>query len=537
MNIFNSLILNADEHDECATKGICNINPTLSSIHEIILLYLSELSFYLIKLKDFGIENESIQEVFNFAIFNIVSNVEYNQKQFGPLISKLYDFISQSKSLYNKHCLGNNFEIETRKSYFKYCKDFTVSEAIRKGEKYFLKKSQGLSPRQKNFFDIMLFLVKSIGLKLIELNKLDKKNNEAYYATLSMLSKLNVSDFSEEEIKAEIDSFIPIYYNIVKQVFYTQAELYGKSQLVEVSFTQLAGKAILVSGSDFKKLERVLKAAEGTEINVYTHGLELLMAHTFPKLRNHPNLKGHFGLGLESSIVDFASFPGSILMTMATLQRVEHFYKGRLFTLDEIALPGVVKIKDYDFEPLINSALNAKGFTHTHHKPSVKVGYDEAEISQKVSSFVKKMKEGEAKYFSIIGLLNILPPAYKNYFDNFFELLPDDFYVFSLSYPIKKKNIFYPNSFCYYTMFYFLLRKLTDEIPVEELNLSIFITRCDKHIISNVLYLRHLGIKNIYMVKCPVSLINPNLVQTLQECFDIKEVTDPSTDLKAIILN
>ena len=69
---------------------------------------------------------------------------------------------------------------------------------------------------------------------------------------------------------------------------------------------------------------------------------------------------------------------------------------------------------------------------------------------------------------------------------------------------------------------------------MKELNITIFLTSCDKHTISNLLYLRHSGIKNLYMCKCPPTLINPTLIKTLLTTFGIKEFSDPQKDFEEI---
>lgn len=523
------------EYDECLTKGICSVNPSLSAIDEVVILYLRELAFYLIRLKKFGIENAGIRDIFYYAFFNIVTSAEYNQEQFQGLISKLYDYIFQSRALYEKHCLENNIEIEHKKSYFKYSKDFGISDAIRRGEKYYFKKVQSYSHEQKTIFDTMLFLLKSIVIKYLEYKKLGGQNDEAYYATLSLLDKMSIVDFSIVELKTEIDNFILVYYNIVRDVYNKQIELYGETSQVEVSFTPQIGKAILVSGSDLKKLELVLNACEGKEIGVYTHGLEMLMAHTFPKLRSHPNLKGHFGSGFESSLVDFASFPGPILMTRAVLHKVEYLYRGRLFTLDEIAPYGVVKIKNYDFEALIKSSLGAKGFSKPYHKPPLKVGYDSDFVLKKLDEIIDKINKNQIQKLIIVGLSNALNPLYKDYFDKFFDAVDDNCFVISLSQPVKKRNCLHFESFFDYSLFYLILKRLYEKTTIDKFNLSVFLTRCDKHTISNVLYLRHLGITNVYMCKCPPTLVNPSHIKTLQELFDIKEMSEPAVDLAKIL--
>lgn len=520
-----------NECDECVTRGICSVSPTLSSLQEIILLYLKELSFYLIKLKDFGIKNEKIKELILYTLFNLVTDSEYNQEQFKDIAGKLNGYIVESKIIYKNFCEKHNVDIEAIKTYFKHHKNIHLSDAIRRGEKYFLKKIEILSPQQRAFFDIMLFLIKSMSVKLLELERLGKTHEEGYYAILFLLSSINVVDFSEEKAREAIEKVLDIYYDIIKTVFYTQIELYGEIKQTEVSFSVKPGKAILVSGSDFKKLELVLKACEDTDIGVYTHGLEMLFAHAFPKLKSHKNLKGHFGSGIDSCLIDFASFPGSILMTRGTLQKVEYLYRGRLFTLDPIAPSGVIKLQGDNFEPLIKAALEAKGFHKIVNKPSMKVGFSYDEISKKMEGIINKILNKEIKHLYIIGLLNY-PVFQKQYFEEFFELLPQDCYAISLSYDKNDGNIYHIKALNDYTLFYKMLKEIKDKIPLDTVPISIFLTKCDKHTISNLLYLKHLGIKNVYISKCSASIMNPALLKTILDLYKVKEISDAKSDIE-----
>lgn len=534
--MYNEFQTLSTEYDECLSKGICSVNPTLTSLQEILLLYLRELSFYLLKLKDNGVTNERAKELIMDVLFNIISNTDYDQQQFQSIISKLYDYMSQSKILYRNICIEKNLDVESLKTYFKYPKKFDLTDAIKKGEKYYLKKSQSLTQRQKDLQDILLFLAKSISIKMIELQRLDGHHEEAYYTVLSVLNAMNPTEIEEERIKKEINDVLKIYYDIAREVYKTQNELYGKTELVEVSLSEHEGKAILVSGTDFSRLEQILKATKNTKINVYTHGIEMLMAHAFPKLRAYPNLKGHYGVGYETSLVDFASFPGAILMTKFSLQKVEYLYRGRLFTVDPIAPSGIIKIKDDDYQPLIKSAVDAKGFSHSREKQSLKVGFSEKILNDKVDEVIDKIQKKEIKHLYIVGLLNYRN-EFKHYFEKFFEHMPDDCFAFSLSFDVKKANIYHIDSFFDYSLIYKLLKRLNDKIPLNEINLSIFLTRCDKHTISNLLYLKNLGVKNVYICKCPPTLITPSIVQTLKEVFGIKELTEAKKDLEETLTN
>lgn len=531
--MYNEFRTMFEESDECLTKGICTVNPTLSSLHEIILLYLIGVSFYFIKLPESSIANaDEIKNAILYSLFTVITNADYNQELFHTITEKLYDYINQLRILYEKSCLEQNTDIQTLKAYFKYSKGFDLTDAIRKGEKYFIKKTQSLSTRQKDLYDIAIFICKSIGIKLIELKKLGKTHEESFKTILSLFNNLSPGNFSEETIIKEINTAIDVYYDLARTNFYTQVELYGDLNLTEVSFSTKEGKAILVSGFDFKQLELVLKAVEGTDINIYTHGLEMLMAHSFPKIHSHPNLKGHFGTSLESSLIDFASFPGPILMTKCTLQRIDYLFRGRLFTLDPVAPMGVVKLKDNDLEPLIKSAHEAKGFTQSQTKPSLKVGFNEKELFKVMDNIIEKIKKEEVKHIYFVGLSNAPNFTYKEYFTKFFNFMPKDAFVFSLGYPISKDNVFHLDSYYDYTLMYKCIKKLRENFALEDLNLHMFLTKCDKHTISNLLYLKHIGIKDVYMCKCPPTLISPSLITTLQEIFGVKEFAEPRKDIE-----
>jgi len=369
-------------------------------------------------------------------------------------------------------------------------------------------------------------------IKITELQRLGKDHDEAYYTILSMLEMAKPKEFSEENVKIEINKAIKVYHDICKVVLQAQVELYGEITQAEVSFSSVPGKAILVSGSDFKKLEIILKAVENTEINVYTHGLEMFMAHSFPKFNSHKNLKGHFGTSLESSLIDFASFPGPILMTKGTLQKIDYLFRGRLFTFDPIAPMGVIRLNDNNLEPLIKSAQEGEGFRHSQTKPSLQVGFDEKKLNKLMDNIIDKINKKGIKHLYFIGVYNSQNFIYKEYFTKFFKLLPDNCFVFSLSYPINGKNIFHLDSFYDYTLLFKCLQRLKDEFSFDDLNLHVFLTKCDKHTISNLLYFKHIKVKDIYMCKCPPTLIGPSIITTLQDRFGIKEFSDPQNDIK-----
>lgn len=526
--------VNEPKYDEYVARGIYTINPTLSSLQEIILLYLKELSFYLLKLKEFGISNEKIKENLIEILSGIITNTDYNQEQFQDVITTAADYLTQAKTLYFQYCKDHDIEAEFIKTFFKHGKKLTLADAIKKGEKYFLQKNTQCAKEKKSLFDIILFLAKSMCIRIIQLKNLKKDYDFAYLSMLSLLNTMNFDDMPTEKIKEKIDAFIGDYYKLVQKIFEAQEEVYGKRSSIQVAFSTRPGKAILFSGVDLTELEDLLKATKGKGIDVYTHGIEAMGAHTLEKFREYPHLAGHFGKGVDNCLLDFAAFPGAILTTKHFFQKLEYVYRGRLFTTDFITPHGVAKINNRDFEPIIKSALDAKGFVKKQPIVNLRVGFRQDVLEEKAAEIILKMRKGEIRHLYIVGLLNDSREN-KEYFEKFFELLPKDCYALSLAYDKCEENIFNVDSFFDYLLIYKILERFNEEIPLAKMKLSVFVTKCDQHTVANLINFKNMGLRDVYMCKCQPTLVNPALMEALRDIFGIKEFSDPKEDIAATL--
>lgn len=524
------------EYDEFISKGLCAGNPSLSSLQEVILIYLKELAYYILKLRELGANNEVIKKNVIEAVSGIITNVDYNQDQFKKLILLLAQDLSQAKTLYAKLTRKNNLESKFLKDSFKHSKMFDITDIIKRGEKFYVKRNVEYTSDQKNFFDIMLFLIKNICIKIIQIKSYQRDYDNAYQVILVLLSAMNFEDETVDYVKNIIEESTSEYHKLVKFVSDIQEEVYGERESVYISFAPRTGKAILVSGIDMTQLEAVLKATKGRDIDVYTHGMTMLMAHTLPKFKSYPNLVGHFGKGSNNSLFDFAAFPGAILMTRYLFQKVEYLYRGRLFTTDSFAPRGIVKIKDNNFEPLIHAALASKGFTKQQQEVIHRVGFRQEVMEEKIYEIIDKMEKNEIKHLYFIGILHH-ENEYKGYFDKFFALMPKDCYAVSLAHEKNEENILHIDSFYDYLLIYKILEKINERKPLKELNITIFITKCDQYTITNVINFINMGIKNIFLCKCIPTLINPALAETMRKTFGINEFSTPEKDLKKTLSN
>ncbi|MFA7006340.1 MAG: hydroxylamine reductase, partial [Verrucomicrobiia bacterium] len=91
-------------------------------------------------------------------------------------------------------------------------------------------------------------------------------------------------------------------------------ETFGKPSPTTVTEGTKAGPGILITGHDLVDLADLLKQCEGTDVKVYTHG-EMLPAHMYPKLHNHPNMGGHYGGAWQKQKDEFVQFSGPVVAT------------------------------------------------------------------------------------------------------------------------------------------------------------------------------------------------------------------------------
>src|SRR5574344_2238663 len=89
--------------NECS-EGLCSVNTTLSSLQEVITVYLKKLAFYLNRLNKYGIRKDSAKYIVMYALFNVMTNADYRQNDFCLILKKLNDTISQAKHIYEEKC-------------------------------------------------------------------------------------------------------------------------------------------------------------------------------------------------------------------------------------------------------------------------------------------------------------------------------------------------------------------------------------------------------------------------------------------------
>ena len=323
-------------------------------------------------------------------------------------------------------------------------------------------------------------------------------------------------------------------------------EMLGHPQPTEVKEGIQEGPGILVTGHDMVDLKHLLEQTEGSGVKIYTHG-EMLPAHSYPVLKKHSHLVGHYGDAWQKQRQEFEAFGGPILATTncVLIPGKNSTYLDRLFTTRITAVPGATRITDENFAPVIEKAKALGNLSPTPLKTS-QVGFHYSQILDLADKIVGAVQAGEISHFFLIGGCDGATPG-RNYFSEFAQNTPKDSIILTLGcgkYRIRNYDYgtvaglprFLDMGQCndaYGAVQVALALAQAFHCSVNELPLTLVISWFEQKAVAVLLTLLHLGIQGIRLGPSLPAFVSPNVFKMLQEKFDLKPAQgDPKTDIK-----
>ena len=321
---------------------------------------------------------------------------------------------------------------------------------------------------------------------------------------------------------------------------------FGAPAITQVVEGTRAGPGILVTGHDLLDLWELLEACRGTDVKVYTHG-EMLPAHMYPKLRNHPNLAGHYGDAWQKQRTEFDAFPGPILATTNCITIPKESYKNRLFGARIVSAPGGARILNGDYRELVNLAKTLPPCRELVVKTTT-IGFHHSVIATQLPAIVDAVKAGKISRFYLIGGCDGAEPG-RNYFSDYAKATPKDSFILTLGcgkFRIRDED--------YGT--HLGLPRLLDmgqcnnaygaiqvavalanafNCSVNDLPLTLVISWFEQKAVAVLLTLLALGVKGITLGPAPPAFVSPNVFKVLQQQYDLRLTSgNPKEDLARV---
>ena len=274
----------------------------------------------------------------------------------------------------------------------------------------------------------------------------------------------------------------------------------------------------------------------------------MLPAHAYPKLKAWKHLAGNYGGAWQDQKVEFAKFPGAILMTTNCIQEPHPSYQGRIFTAGHVGWAGVRHIADGDFTPVIEAALAAPGFTEDGSDRTILTGFGHHAVLGVADKVVDAVKSGAIRHFFLVGGCDGAKVG-RDYYTEFAEQVPDDCVILTLAcgkYRFNKLEFGdiggiprlldmgqCNDAFSAIQVAVALAKAFN--CGVNDLPLSLILSWYEQKAVAILLTLLYLGIRNIRLGPSLPAFVTPAVLGVLAEKFNLMAIGTPEGDLEAIL--
>ena len=527
----------------CTIQGVCGKSPEVAALQDLLLYSLMGLAQAAVEGRRVNISDKEANVFTVQAAFSTLTNVNFDPDQFLLMIHKAAEI--RDRLTKRVESAGGKVRFSEGLSSFKPAA--TIEALVKQGESVGIKSYPADNPDILSLKHTVLYGIKGVGAYADHAQILGQEDESVYSFVHEGLAAIQRTDLNLDQWVGMTLKCGGAAVKAMELLDAGNTGTYGHPVPTKVPLGHKKGKAILVSGHDLKDLHELLKQTEGTGITIYTHG-EMLSTHGYPKLKEYQHFYGQFGTAWQKQTKEFPEFPGAILMTTNCIQRPRNEYKDNIFTSGMVGWPGVPHISDLNFKPVIERALELDGFPDDTDAGEVTVGFARNAVLAVADKVIDAVKGGRIRHFFLVAGCDGAKPG-RNYYTEFVEKVPKDCVVLTLAcgkyrfFDMKLGDIggiprLLDAGQCNdaYSAVQ-IATALADafNVGVNELPLSLIISWYEQKAVCVLLALLHLGIKGIRLGPSLPAFMTPNVLDTLVKNFDIKPITTPDQDLKAIL--
>jgi hydroxylamine reductase len=533
----------AAKGEGCTVLGVCGKDPKVAALQDLLIYALQGLSQVAVAGRQVGVSDRDVNIFTCEACFATLTNVDFDPQRFVTWINQCVELREKLKA--KVKAAGGPADFPAGPATFQ-PKD-GVDELAAQGETHGLKSYPAPDADALSLKHILLFGIKGVCAYADHARILGQEDEKVYAFIHEALAATADPNLAVSDLIPLVLKCGEINLRAMELLDAGNTGRYGHPVPTKVPLGHKKGKAILVSGHDLLDLEEILKQSDGKGIYVYTHG-EMLPCHGYPGLKKYPHFYGHFGTAWQNQIKEFPQFPGPIVMTTNCLQRPAESYADRIFTRGLVGWPGIKHIPDLNFAPVIQKALELPGFPEDSNNRSVMVGFARNTVLGVADKVIDAVKSGAIKHFFLVGGCDGAKPG-RSYYTEFVEKTPKDTVVLTLA---CGKFRFFDKDLgdiggiprlldvgqcndAYSAIQIAVALANAFGVNVNELPLSLILSWYEQKAVAILLTLLYLGIKNIRLGPSLPAFVTPNVLDVLVKNFDIKPISTPDADLKAIL--
>jgi hydroxylamine reductase len=554
----------------CHKIGVCGKTPRVAALQDLTVEGLKTLSFYAHELRLMGVVDDHVNRFTLFGLFATLTNVNFDETRFVSILAELKTLTTATKAKYLDTCSSTGVKAKRPQKAKELPAVLPGANAVSELEdlgrevSVLTRFTDPSTQSAAGVTEMLVYGIKGIAAYADHSLMNGRENPEIYAFIHKALAFLTTPE------QYDLGKGLELLLEAGKVNVATMSLLYdsntslGVPEISTVPVKPTPGKAILISGHDLIILKGLLEKTEPLGINVYTHG-EMLPAHSYPLLKQHKNLVGHFGGAWMRQAVEFPHFPGPVLMTTNCLTEPHESYAARIFTAGAVGWKGIPHVGDnmsnINFTELIKAAQAAPGFgsegefkyadqVNAKRPASYTIGFGHATILSVAPTIVEEIKKGNITRFFLVGGCDGYEGE-RSYFSDLVARLPKTAVVLTVGcgkFRFNHMNLGTigetgiprildmgqcNDSFSAVQVALALAKVL--DCKVSDLPLSIVLSWFEQKAIAVLLSCLALELKPIHVGPALPAFITPDVLSVLVSSFGIRALGDVDEDLRAMV--
>ena len=522
----------------CTRVGVCGKQPDVAAMQDLLVYATKGISAVTTTLRQEGVAiPPAVNHMITLNLFTTITNANFSKE---AIIARIQETLSEKDLLLSKLTNidalpeaalwnGSVEEFDTKAAAVGVLS--TENEDIRSLRELITYGLKGLSAYSKH-----------ANVLLQDNEEIDAFMQRALAATLDdSLSADDLIALTLETGKYGVDG-MALLDN-------ANTSTYGNPEITKVNIGVGTRPGILVSGHDLRDLEMLLKQAQGSGVDVYTHS-EMLPAHYYPAFKKYPNFVGNYGNAWWKQKEEFESFHGPILMTTNCIVPPKDSYKDRLYTTGAAGYPGCKHIsgeigEEKDFSAIIEQAKHCAA-PEEIERGEIIGGFAHNQVLALADDIVTAVKSGAIRKFVVMAGCDGRMKS-RNYYTDFAKALPKDTVILTAGcakYKYNKLNLGdiggiprvldagQCNDSYSLAVIALKLKEVFGLEDINELPIIYNISWYEQKAVIVLLALLYLGVKNIHLGPTLPAFLSPNVTKVLVDNFGIAGIESVEEDLK-----
>jgi hydroxylamine reductase len=532
----------------CSQIGVCGKDDNTATLQDLLVHALKGVSMFAHRAARLGVHDAAVDEFVVEALFATLTNVNFDPVRVAALIAEAAKTRDRARELYLGATAAKGLQPEQFNGASKFKPEAGLDGLLSQGKTYSIPDARVNNGSEvANLQELILYGIKGVAAYAEHARQLGGSEAGIHATIHEVLDFLTKPAPSLDDLLGYALKVGELNFRVMQLLDKVNTDTFGDPTPTPVRIHPVVGKAILVSGHDLADLAALLEQTKDTGIQIYTHG-EMLPAHGYPKLKAYKHLAGNYGGAWQDQAVEFAAFPGAILMTSNCIQQPRNSYGDRIFTCGAVAWPGIEHVARKDFSLVIAAALAAPGYAENGPDDTILTGFGHHAVLAVADQVVAAVKAGKIRHFFLIGGCDGARSG-RDYYTKLAESVPDDCVIMTLAcgkYRFNKLefgdiggiprllDIGQCND-TYSAIQIAVALAGAFDCGVNDLPLSLVLSWYEQKAVAILLTLLHLGIKNIRIGPSLPAFITPTVLGLLQKNYNLMAITNPEQDLAAIL--